>query len=458
MTGAPRTARGPNRLLEQLLDTAAISRKALAGRVNTLSAQAGTPRSYTHTHVTHWIRGKHPRPPAPTLIAAVLAEHLGRPVSPEEIGMGAPDPDGAALGLEFPRDPDDALAYAARYWSSVERRTLLATPFAISAYTSPTVRWLATPADPASGRHSGGRRVGRADVEQLWTAADRARQADARYGGGNPSTAVLGCLKRAMPLLHGTYTAETGRDLFAATAELARIAGWSAVDRGEHATGQRHLIQALRLARAGGDVDAGSYVLSTMALQSFLRGHLTDAADMADAAYERARHGGAPRVLAFAKMASAHAHGRAGDARAASAAIATAENLLDTIHPHTRDPSWLAYLDANRIASDASEIFRDLGQPRAALRWSRRAAPMPARTRTRSVGLRTAVEATAHLQLRDLDHGLASADRALTILSGVRSARARDYLRDVTGALRPWTREPQVADFLHRAGGALART
>ncbi|MFD7551438.1 sporulation protein [Streptomyces sp. NPDC059816] len=455
MSGTPRSRKRPNTPLARLLDTAAISRKALATRVNHLSALAGTPTAYTHSSVANWLGGMSPRPPAPTLIAAVLTAHLGRPVHLDEIGMGAPNAARPDLGLEFPRDPDDALAYVTHYWSSVERRRLLAAPFAISAYTSPTVRWITTPADHSPQRSGEGRRVGRADVEHLWAEADRARSADARYGGGSV-TAVLDCLKRAMPLLHGTYTAEVGRDLFAATAELARVAGWAAVDMGEHATGQRHLIQALRLARAGGDVDTGAYVLSTMALQSFLRGHLTEAIDMADAAHERARNG-APRVRAFALMASAHAHGRAGNAREASTAIATAENLIDRIHPHTRDPAWLGYLNTERIASDASEIFRDLGQPKVALRWSNRAAPMPADIRTRSVGLRTAVEATAHAQLRDLDQGLATADRALDILSGVRSTRARDYLRDVADALRPWSREPRVADFLHRAAAVLTQ-
>lgn len=338
----------------------------------------------------------------------------------------------------------------------MDRRTLLSTPFAIGAFTAPAMRWLATPADPVAPRSADGRRVGRADLNRLWEAADAARRADTRYGGGTP-TAVLHCLKTTAPLLHGTYRPEVGRELFTATAELARIAGWAAVDTGRHAEAQRHLIQALRLARAAGNTEAGCYVLSTMSLHGYLRGHLTEAVDMAEGAFERARHTAAPRVLAFAKMAAAHAYGRAGDARAASAAIAAAERLLETIGPHTRDPSWIASFSTERIASDSSEIFRDLGHPKAALRWSVQAAPMPTDTRTRSVGLRTAVEATAFLQLRDLDHGLARADRALDILGQITSTRGHDYLRTVNDALRPWNREPSVTDYLHQASAVLAR-
>lgn len=110
-----RSTRTPNDDLARLLKTAAISRKALAAQVNTLSARAGAPTAYTHTHVGNWIRGMSPRPPAPALIAHVLTNHLGRAVSTADIGMGAPDDADAARGLEFHRDPDQALAVAASY-------------------------------------------------------------------------------------------------------------------------------------------------------------------------------------------------------------------------------------------------------------------------------------------------------------------------------------------------------
>ncbi|MFD7914333.1 hypothetical protein ACFV30_27000 [Streptomyces sp. NPDC059752] len=91
---------------------------------------------------------------------------------------------------------------------------------------------------------------------------------------------------------------------------------------GHHDIAQRHFIQALRLARSSGDLQTGCYVLATMSLQAFLRGYVTEAIDMAEGAYERARHTGAPRVLAFAKLAAARAYGRAGDEKAAATALA----------------------------------------------------------------------------------------------------------------------------------------
>ncbi len=47
-------------------------------------------------------------------------------------------------------------------------------------------------------------------------------------------------------------------------------------------------------------------------------------------------------------------------------------------------------------------------------------------------------------------------DRAVEILSRVQSTRARDYVRQYTTALQPWSREPEVRDLLHRARTRLA--
>ncbi|MGW5679852.1 hypothetical protein ACWEV4_33060 [Streptomyces sp. NPDC003860] len=155
-----------------------MSRKGLAKRINDSCARAGSPRGYTHTSASNWIdRGMVPRPPVPDLIAATLGERLGRRVTLHEIGMGAPDTPGPDIGLDFPRDPEEALRNTAQYWSTVDRRTLLtrSSPFAIATFTSPVTRWLADPADPPPQRENG-RRVGRADLDELWHAADEARR------------------------------------------------------------------------------------------------------------------------------------------------------------------------------------------------------------------------------------------------------------------------------------------
>ena len=51
-------------------------------------------------------------------------------------------------------------------------------------------------------------------------------------------------------MLRGVYGEQTGRKLFAATAELTRLAGWTSYDIAAHGLAQRYFVQALRLAQA----------------------------------------------------------------------------------------------------------------------------------------------------------------------------------------------------------------
>jgi hypothetical protein len=442
----------PNRDLERLIIQSGASRKWLAARINALTADSARPTRYTHTGVSNWVdRGMRPRPEIVEVLARALGERLGRSVSAAEMGMAPTAGEQDSLGLGFPRDPTDAVRGATRFWSAVDRRNFFNIGFAAGATTVPLTRWLAAPADDTVPRLTG-RRVGRSDVAELWEAAEEARRFDSRYGGGDWRTsAVTRCLSdRAVPMLNGTYSEQVGRELFAAAAELARVAGWAAVDAGEHGIAQRHLTQALRLARASGDLQAGAYVLSTQALQAFLAGHPRQAAEMAAAAYDRTRGTTAPRVLAFAKLAEARSYGRAGDARAADTALSECVRQLDLVTPDG-DPQWLSYLTPARVAVDAIEINRDLHRPAAALRWAKDADAMPKERFTRAVGIRTAVETSTYLQAGELDRGLAMGHRAVDILTRVRSPRAHTYLAGIVTALTPWKTEVAVTDFVHRA-------
>jgi hypothetical protein len=61
--------------------------------------------------------------------------------------------------------------------------------------------------------------------------------------------------------------------------------------------------------------------------------------------------------------------------------------------------------------------------------------------------MRRAIVGTAHLQARDLDHGLELGNRSVDILARVQSSRAKDYVREFNTALAPWRREPAVRAF-----------
>ena len=449
----------PNEPFSELLAASGWGGEALARRINALAASLGLHTHYTHTSVRNWAyRGMVPKSPVPQLTAQALAERLGRPVTSSDIGMADQQGRSGVAGLEFPRDLTTAVRTATDLWSDVDRRDFLTatsgSSFVIAAYATPVTRWLVAPADPGAS-HRGSRTIGSRDVAALRDAADEARRWDSKYGGGNWRTAALTrCLREeAAPLLRGTYSDRTGRDLFAATAELCRVAAFSFLDAGHHDRAQRYFIQALRLARAAGNVPLGGYVLATMALQALLRGYPDEAVDMAQGATERTRGLASPRAAAFYQLVEARAQARAGDARAAESALVTAERLLGRATPD--DDLGLDYFTHERLAADATEIYRDLRRPQLAIRWNAQAR-MPAGRFARAVGLRLAIVGTAHLHARQLDEGLAAGHQALDILEHVASARAKGYVRDLLAELEPWQHEPSTREFTHRAARFVA--
>lgn len=445
---ARRQSRPTNQALKALLDSASMSNSRLARRVNELAAHKGLNRGYNHSSVTRWIAGDTPRRPVPQLIANALSERIGRMLTVDQIGM-AVEP--LPPGWDFPRDRDEAIRGAQAHWAATSDEP--DSGFMPAYYPLPLNRWLATqtdivPATSTADGHAG--RCERRDLDELREFADQARAWDAMYGGGDwRMNAATDCLReRVGPLLAGPHTEPIARELFAITAELGRVTGWSAFDAGQGGLAQRHLIQSLRLARAGGNIEVGTYVLTTMALHSVLEGAPELALDMVEGAFARGKHAAAaPRVLAFAKLVEARAHGRLGDETSAGSALSRAEKLLDRIRPDTPDPAWISYVTASRLAADATEIFRDLGNPRAVIRWNKQVTDMSEDHHPRAVGLRLAVVATAACHLRDLDQTLATGHQALELLGKVNSARGRSYLRAIVDAMTPWQGDTRVQEF-----------
>ncbi|MEU3018006.1 sporulation protein [Nocardiopsis sp. NPDC007018] len=370
-----------------------------------------------------------------------------------EIGLAAAEPIDDHVGLAFPRSLSAALQTAGTFWSSMDRRHFLtATAFSAAAFGPPTLRWLSQNTDDASA-HTGGRRIGRADITELSELAEQARHTDSRFGGASAGvSAVAVCLRDvASPMLGGTYTDAVGKELFAATAVLGRLAGWADFDAGHHPRAQRQFIQALRMSRAAGEVALGGYVLSCMALQACLRDYHDDALDMIDAATSATRHS-PPRVRAFLYLVEARVHARARSPKAAGQALAVSERLLERADSRTGDdPTWIDFHTRARLAADAVEIHRDLGRPAEALRWNEEAT-MPADRFARSYGIRMAVVSSAHVQARDLEAALPAAHTSVDILGRVASQRARDYLDDLVGRFAPWRSEPEVRLLTDRVG------
>ncbi|MFJ9430595.1 MFS transporter [Streptomyces sp. NPDC101490] len=469
-----REQRGPNEKLGTVLGLAGISNAGLARRVNDLGAQRGLTLRYDKTSVARWVsKGMVPQGAAPHLIAAAIGQKLGRPVPLHEIGLADADP-APEVGLAFPRDIGEAVRSATDLYrlDLAGRRTgggiwqSLAGSFAVSAYATPTSRWLITPADPSverdAPRPAGAprpgtvaehARVGHSDVAKLREAAEDARRWDSKYGGGDwRSSMVPECLRvDAAPLLLGSYSDEVGRALFGATAELTRLAGWMAFDTGQQEAAQRYYIQALRLARAAADVPLGGYVLASMSLQATYRGFADEGVDLAQAALERNRGLATARTMSFFRLVEARAHAKAGDGAAAATALKASEGWLERSRDGDGDPSWLGFYSYDRFCADAAECYRDLRMPREVRRFTEQALSRPTEEFVRSHGLRLIVSAVAELESGNLDAACAAGTRAVEVAGRISSARTTEYVRDLLHRLEPYGDEPRVMELRERA-------
>lgn len=293
--------------------------------------------------------------------------------------------------------------------------------------------------------------VHREEIAALHRAVAAIRHGDSRYGGGSAQAQAASHLldQWALPLFGRPLSLTREHELCSICAELARLAGWAALDTGRHAVARRHFDRALYWARAADDPDATTYVLATMALHTALYSRPATALDMIHGALGPATHHASTRVLAFARLIEARAHARASDGRSAGTALAAAERLLDAAHPDGA-PEWLDFFTHPRLAADAAEIHRDLDNPRACFAWHEQAEAMAPNAFTRSVGMRLAVVATAHLKAGDLEQSLALGHRSVDILRRVDSRRARDYVLRLVSGLTPHRDLRRVGAFLTR--------
>ncbi|MGJ5751000.1 hypothetical protein FB563_4687 [Streptomyces puniciscabiei] len=472
MTDRP-AQRTPNRQLAALIAEAGFSNAGLARRVDQLGLEHGLDLRYDKTSVTRWLRGQQPRGTTPALIAEVFTRRLGRRLTAQDLGLDACAP--VYAGLEFAATPEEAVDIVSGLWrkdsgSHAELRKIAFTP---AGLVVPSRDWLIGKPDdrvarepalrvPAQGRSAPARPQARAvlplpprargqaerapgnkvtggDINALRSVGELFRTLDDRYGGGHARQALVRYLEHECePMLRGSYDEQTGRKLFAAAADLTRLAGWTSYDIAAHGLAQRYFVQALRLAQAAGDRAYGSFVLVTMSRQAVYLGHGREAVQLARVAQQGAGTGGPPVVQALLHAAEARAHGVLGEVRACTAALVRAERALEAARPGDEVPYWAKFFDEAQLADEFGHCHRDLQQFRAAAQHAERSLQLRAPAYARSRLFCRVVLATARLGLGELDQACALAAEAAGQAAEMRSARAIEYVRDFERRLEPY--------------------
>ena len=296
-----------------------------------------------------------------------------------------------------------------------------------------------------------GSRVTSGDIAALRSVGELFRALDHAYGGGHARQALVRYLEHeAEPMLRGSYGEATGRRLFAAAADLTRLAGWTSYDIAAHGLAQRYFVQALRLAQAAGDRAYGSYVLVTMSRQAVYLGHGREAVQLARVAQQGIGSSAPPAVQALLHSAEARGHGVLGEVRACTAALARAERALESARPGDDTPYWARFFDEAQLADELAHCHRDLQQYRAASQHAERSLQLRAAGFARSRLFCRVVLATARLGLGELEQACTLGAEAALQASEMRSVRAHEYVREFERRLEPYRDAAAVRGYRER--------
>jgi transcriptional regulator with XRE-family HTH domain len=197
-------------------------------------------------------------------------------------------------------------------------------------------------------------RVTPSHIKYLRSGIDSLHRRDDAVGGG----ALLGSALRQWRLARrmlkeSSYTEAVGRELLAATGEMAMCAGWLAFDSGNVRLSGRLFEQARLLAAEAGDVMLSAHVLTELSgqasYQAFVNqrsGTAREGLLLACKAADEARYTPLPRLHAWIAHQHANAASLLGDGPAFRAAIARAWRELGH-GPRPEDPEWLRIDEAD---------------------------------------------------------------------------------------------------------------
>jgi hypothetical protein len=255
-------AEGPNEVLTSLLDELGWSPRALARRINHVFG-SGT-------------------------VADTVSRELGHPVTTAELWQGRAS--GSPLALPADIDMDGPWSRASTLgliddWvvaGLLDRRHFL-------AVSGTTILDLATryptggPGRLATALERGS--IGTLPLAQTEQSIPLLQRLNDTHGGG-VHLPYVGAQFRAVALLlrQGGHPTRVERRLFAALAEIGQLAGWMALDAGQHGLAQRYLFSALRAAREADYLSIAAHVLADLALQAATREHANDAVALGHAA------------------------------------------------------------------------------------------------------------------------------------------------------------------------------
>ncbi|WP_439678247.1 tetratricopeptide repeat protein [Embleya sp. MST-111070] len=302
--------------------------------------------------------------------------------------------------------------------------------------------------------HTGTVRVGAGDVARVRTMTTALGDAAAELGGGVARTVAAQYLSgEASPLLDGTYTDATGRELHAAVGELAHLIAWMAQDEGAPGLAQRYFAHAHRLGTLGADRELASTALRGMAVQAIDAGHRATAVRLAEECVRHAQGLADPRAHAYYETTLAQAAALDQDRATATRCLASSQTRIETAPVHTSGTSWASHYSIGRWAHESGMVLARLGELDEARAYLRYALDVHGLDRRRSRAIVLADLGELHLRAGDPDTAIATWNEFVTCAGGVRSLKVDTAGQDMRARLHRLRtdRVPGADELEHRA-------
>jgi len=271
---------------------------------------------------------------------------------------------------------------------------------------------------------------------------------DDEHGGGALLNMLHSDLRFVTEILkHGRYNEQVGQRLYAAAAELSRLAGWAAFDSGRHAAAQQYYFAGIRAASALGDRALAVNIVGFLGIQAYSTERLADSVQLMDVAAAESRKTPAiVQTMTWARTGRAYA--KVGDKTTARAALDTASNFLGkAINGDT--PPWAYWVDETRLTAQIGRALFDLGDYGAAEHDLTAAVVACHGKYPRDRATWQGRVAISQLRTGKLEEACASALQTADLLAGqVDSERGLGFLRTFKDDLRPFANSSAARNFL----------
>ncbi|MFH8582848.1 tetratricopeptide repeat protein [Streptomyces celluloflavus] len=292
--------------------------------------------------------------------------------------------------------------------------------------------------------------VGMGEVSAVRTMTTTLGDAASELGGGHARhLAVRYLTVDVRRWLDGRYTEQTGRELFAATAELVHLIGWMARDEGNQGLSQKYHLYSFRLAAEAGENELAATALRGLADQAIDLGHVPTAVRLAEACEQRGRKLANPKALAYYRNTFARAAAADGDRTTAAKLLTSAQAAIEHA-PERPGRSWASHYSHGRWAHESGMIHAVMGDLAAAEEHLHLALDIHGldRKRTRAIVLAD----LGHVQLKrgNTETALATWNDFLTCADGVQSVRINDGLTNIAARLPGIPGSPAAAGLGER--------